>query len=387
MAKKPTADKAVIEKPEVAEIEDAVVLEEAKQSNPGEHVQPDDDKSAELKDDEAPEPAKADAVKRVALVPLFIGGLTAGAIGFAAALFVTGDFGPFRPDSTATDRLAAENTRLKAELATLEAEFSGHVAQFSELPTGAQLDNLSDRQINTAGLVEAQTAAISDLAGRVADIENRPIPMVGATAEAVATYERELTAMRQMFATELARIESAQQESTSRQVDAAIQSEVAALKLALAGIQSAVESGVAYSVQVALFSDAGIEVPVILTAQSVAGVVTLAELQQLFPNAARAALDAAFREQADDGTVNKLTAFLRSQLGVRSLGPREGDGADAVLSRAEDALRNGNIDAAILEISALPEASKEKMANWVDIAQIRQAVITELSDFSATLGN
>ena len=69
------------------------------------------------------------------------------------------------------------------------------------------------------------------------------------------------------------------------------------------------------------------------------GVATLASLQASFPDYARAALATARREGASGEAEGGFTAFLRNQLDVRSVAPKDGDSADAVLSRAEAAFK------------------------------------------------
>jgi hypothetical protein len=100
-------------------------------------------------------------------------------------------------------------------------------------------------------------------------------------------------------------------------------------------------------------------------------VPTLTALADAFPDAARAALDAAIRAEAGEGAMDRFTAFMRVQTGARSLEPREGGDPDAVLSRAEAAVRAGDLPAALAELSALPEAGLSEMAGWTQAAETR----------------
>jgi hypothetical protein len=56
---------------------------------------------------------------------------------------------------------------------------------------------------------------------------------------------------------------------------------------------------------------------------------------------------------------------------ARSVIPREGDDPDAVLSRAEAAVKGGDIDVALTELEALPEVAQEAMADWTAKARLR----------------
>ena len=108
-------------------------------------------------------------------------------------------------------------------------------------------------------------------------------------------------------------------------------------------------------------------------------------LQESFVEAARDALVLSMRETAGDGIWSRLGAFLRSQTGARSLTPRAGTDPDAVLSRAEAALANGDLSAAITELDGLPEEGKARMSEWIALADRRLKALAALGDVSAAL--
>ena len=86
-----------------------------------------------------------------------------------------------------------------------------------------------------------------------------------------------------------------------------------------------------------------------------------------------------------EGWTDRLSAFLRSQSGARSLTPREGTDPDAVLSRAEAALRDGQIKAALAELAGLPPAGTEAMAPWIADATRRLGAEQAIADLSVAL--
>jgi hypothetical protein len=155
-------------------------------------------------------------------------------------------------------------------------------------------------------------------------------------------------------------------------------------KSALSQIVAAIDTGVAFDGPLTELEDAlGAAAPAGLAAVARDGVVTLSELQDSFPDAARAALAAA-RDAGEDGSaVSNFIGFLRQQFEVRSVEPREGDDVDAILSRAEAALRGGDIDSALAELGALPAIAAEKLADWRVRAEARAAAVAgaaELTD-------
>src|SRR5690606_16625940 len=106
---------------------------------------------------------------------------------------------------------------------------------------------------------------------------------------------------------------------------------------ALSRIETAMDSGAGYASAIADLRQLGITVPEPLIAAAETGVPTQPALEARFPEAARAALAAA-RSADAGGEGGGFGAFLKTQLGARSLEPREGTDPDAILSRAEAAL-------------------------------------------------
>lgn len=157
-----------------------------------------------------------------------------------------------------------------------------------------------------------------------------------------------------------------------------------AARAAMGRMVAALETGAPFATAVQDLTAAGQAVPAIL-ADNAAGVPTLAALQDSFPDAARAALEAALTAGMGDSATERITTFLRTQVGIRSLEPREGTDPDAVLSRAEAALDAGDLDTALSEISALPEAGQAAMAGWLAQANLRRDALAALATLSATV--
>ncbi len=123
--------------------------------------------------------------------------------------------------------------------------------------------------------------------------------------------------------------------------------------------------------------------PEIVSAHAETGLPTLASLTETFPEAARAALEAALRAQSGGGLADGFWSFLRIQTGARSLTPQDGDDADAVLSRAEAALRAGDLAAALAELAALPSEAQTALAPWVAEAEDHRAAAAAIAALAA----
>ncbi len=94
-------------------------------------------------------------------------------------------------------------------------------------------------------------------------------------------------------------------------------------------------------------------------------------LNDMLVAGARAALEAALRANMGESWTDRVSSFLRSQTGLRSLTPREGDDPDAILSRAEAALAQGNVAQTLTELEVLPPAAKPPLEDWTAQAKLR----------------
>jgi hypothetical protein len=313
------------------------------------------------------EPARSTGV----LGPL-LGGALAAAAGFGLAHFNV--FGLAAPDQSA--EITALGQRLDAAEAALEDGQTG-------LQQG--LDGLAGR---VATLESAPGANVEDLDQRLAALEARPVGEGASTAAVeakLAELEQRLAAIPEgRVATAevdaaLARLAEVEAEAQARAAEAAALAEAAAQAQALEVLAAAVATGGAFEAELAAVSNADLQAAL---ASHVAGVVSLAELQADFPDAARAALQVARANDSEAGWGERLVDFLGAQTGARSLTPREGDDPDAILSRAEFALGEGRLSDALTELEALEPVVRVPLEGWMANAKDRVAVDAALAEAS-----
>ena len=155
---------------------------------------------------------------------------------------------------------------------------------------------------------------------------------------------------------------------------------------ALKNIWVAVESGVGFEDPLAeLAAVTDLEVAPSLVEIAPMGVVSLIVLQRQFPVAARTALKLARQEKGPEEGENRILAFLKAQLGVRSLRAKDGTSADAILSRALVAVDRGNLELALSEILELPNSSKVALQDWSKAAGRRLTTLTALQKLANAL--
>jgi hypothetical protein len=86
-----------------------------------------------------------------------------------------------------------------------------------------------------------------------------------------------------------------------------------------------------------------------------------------------------------DAGTGGVGGFLKRQLGARSVAPRDGSDPDAVLSRAEAAVRDGRVGAALTELETLPPEVQSAMEDWLAQARTRADAEQAVQDLSERL--
>ena len=163
-------------------------------------------------------------------------------------------------------------------------------------------------------------------------------------------------------------------------------SESAIMEAALDRIQALVESGLGYQTVLAELSrstDLSLSQAIVDNAKS--GVASLSFLQNEFPREARTALKKIRSEKVSFESEGAFWSFVKAQLGVRSLTPQEGVSADAVLSRAQAAVSDGDIAAALIQIKMLTDVGQAALKDWSLAAESRIRVLEELTKISDTV--
>lgn len=344
----------------------------------------------------APVAATAEALPpapRPRFAPLLLGGVLAGAFGFAGGYYldwVGNDnlddvTGSLETQSTQIEGLTIHTQALEAEIANLappEVDLSGIEGQITDL--GSRLDEAN--------------GTLSGLDDRLAAVEARPIFTGDASADeaaltaAIDQLRADLMSQQEenaVMAEDIAAMaDAAEARITQAEARADAAASTASAQAALSQLRIAIAGGTPFTAPLAEVADAyGIDVPEAVQSASETGVPTLAEIEAAYPAAARAALPLALQAIAGETSGERLTAFFRSQVGGRSLEPREGDDPDAILSRAGAAVATGDLSTAIAELQGLPEPALAAMSDWTGLAESRMATLEALDGLSTALGN
>jgi hypothetical protein len=314
--------------------------------------------------------------------PLFLGGVATSALGFGGALFLAKTYPQvigIAVNPGVDQRLSDHDKRL--------TDLAGALAALPAPGNDPQTDNALEAAI--ADQKSANAKDVADLTKRLSGLETQLAALTARqdSLEASAPADGVASTAAINAATEAAtsRANAAEEEAARAKAEAEAILKKSVQREALGELQSGFENGAALNGALSKLADTGISIPDDLASQA-QGVPTLAALRRIFPAAARDALAASLAETAGGGVISRMTAFLRSQIGARSLTPRAGDDPDAVLSRAEAALGAGDLAVALSEIAALPDAGKARLAEWTGLAARRLAAGAAIASLAAEMG-
>lgn len=321
-----------------------------------------------------------------AFFAMVLGGAVAAGAGFGLARLMPDLLAP-APDSTLADTVAAQAQELAAlreQLAALPAkpapdpDLVARVAAL-EAATAPDLPALETR----LAAVETAVAALPAAGGSTTALDPALVADLAALKQQVAALGAGGTIPADVIAAAASaeeRLQQAEARAAALAEQATATAAAARRLAALDRIAAAFDSGAPFT---AAAADLGADLPPALADHAQTGLPTLPELQASFDDAARAALEDALRANMGESWTDRVSNFLRSQTGLRSLTPREGNDPDAVLSRAEAALTEGRLSDALAELAAMPEAGKPALAGWIAEATVRTAAEEALSQLLA----
>jgi hypothetical protein len=272
--------------------------------------------------------------------------------------------------ATLKDALAATDGQdIEARIASLETQVQGLNAELAAVGERLSL------QITENGATLSEEAA-SKLSGYQAVLEGLKAQIVDLAAKNGALSQK----VEEAATASARRVEEAEQEASTKVADTAT-------KKNLTDIAAALDSGSPFAASLTALADvSGAEIPAGLAAVAENGTASWTTLRNGFSDAAHSALRADIQAKANDGSISKLGAFFKTQVGTRSLERKDGPETDAILSRIEDDLVNRRLNKALNEANSLPEAAKSAMSDWIANLSALATAKADLKDLSAALG-
>ncbi len=330
--------------------------------------------------DQTPEKIIERVERRGGFIPMLLGGVAAAGIGFGMARYVLPDDFPF-PKPGQTD-LAATLDSAVAEAKSADLVLAGRIEKLEAGPdlTGviAAADAAKTAADAAAAKADALATRLDGLAQDMAALASQPAT-AGANPAAVAAYEAELAKLQAAMAEQRASLEALVGEATAERAAAQMTEQQALVRNSITRITIALENGGPFAAELENLRASGIDVPGPLADRAETGVPTLAALREAYPEPAREALAVARAGDTEGGFESLVTSLL----GARSLEPRAGDDPDAILSRAEAALRDGRMAEAVAEVESLPDIAKAEMSGWLQQATERATALAALDTLAA----
>lgn len=284
------------------------------------------------------------------------GAIAAGIFGGLVALAGAGSmqYAGYLPSlgaaPTAPAQPSAGTAAIEAELATLKSS----IAALAARPAGATADTsaLEARlaALETAG-PGAPAAAPVDLApveARIAALEGQLTQLEGSVAGA----DEKQQSIQTNLIDRLQKVETDVNDTTHRNA--------VARAIAASGLKAAIDRGGSFVSELETFAGVAADEPAVagLTPYAQTGVPTRAALIASFPDAANAVLAVVNKPDPNEGVVDRLWSSALSLVKVRPVGHVEGDTPEAFIARAEEALKGGDLDAALAEWNRLPEEGR-----------------------------
>lgn len=321
-----------------------------------------DQKSEPLYEPFVPPPAPL-PVQKSPIGPMVLGGAVCAVLGFGAAV-LTQQNSPLWPQDPTVAQLAVKTdtalTDMQAKIADVAARPSGDVMQ-------SDLTSVREAVAKLSGFEQS----IADLSDRVSALEQATIE-AAIPDDLIAKYRSEVESISALLESQRGELNAFMQDAKAKADQAA---EIAKNTLAggaLDRIATALDTGSEFAQAMQDYEQAiGAAAPDALASIAADGVMTLQVLSQEYADVARAALAAARAEMDQGQGMAKVTNFLKNQFNARSVVPKSGDDPDAILSRAEQSLRDGDLAAAMDEISKLGPEAQAKMSDWIAAAQAR----------------
>lgn len=257
-------------------------------------------------------------------------------------------------------------------LARLDSALQGQVAELSDMRDQLTAGTNSEATEQAAAQIDVYQSQLEGLRGELGSVSDAVASLRNRIDEVASTADRSIQTAQEQ-------VEQIQAESQTALSAAAIEADVALIRAAMAAGQPFAEPAAR------LADDPGVTLPEGLTAASETGAPTLLTLQERFPDAAHDAIRASIAASGEGGLLARSRAFVEAQVATRSLTPQEGDDPDAVLSRMEEDLRNGELSAALSEAEALPSEARAAMQGWLDDAELRAKAASGLAQLQSSL--
>ncbi|MEM6676382.1 MAG: hypothetical protein AAF675_00765 [Pseudomonadota bacterium] len=295
--------------------------------------------------------------------------------GYGDAINVLGD---------AVGVMAKRVSLIEDEVAALTERFAALEAGAGTGAGAAVAAGLAER-VDALETAEPEVTApqLAELGARIATIEARPevatAAQLGETIARIAAIEAGLQEAAD-------RAELAKAELVAAKAEAKRKADGLRLRAGAEALKVRLRQGDTFAVVLDDLAALTGQAPPEALSAAAEGLVSLADLDATFPDAAQAALRVDAAESAEETTSGQLLGWLSSQVIVQPTQAREGTDVAAYVSRIGAALREGKSSTALMEAEAMPDYAKTAMGRWLDDLRARVEAETALTAWLGELG-
>jgi hypothetical protein len=184
----------------------------------------------------------------------------------------------------------------------------------------------------------------------------------------------------------IAKLETALPDLANAVEEGSATMQTGAAAIAFANLRAAVDAGHPYTPELNALTALAPKLGDLGVLQSRAdrGIPTVQALAASLTQPAQASAQTA-QGAADKSFIDSVIASAKSAVQIKRVDAGGAGGADAALSRAEQSLRQGDLAAAVKEVEALPDTSRQALAPWLETAHARLAADETLARIEATL--
>jgi len=325
--------------------------------------------------------------KSSGVLQLVVAGFVCAGFGFGAAILSqpSNPIWPIHPDMAqfrdeTTGQIIGIDTRLNA--------LEGRVTDVDERAVGDVFQSDLDE------LTNGYDQRFLEIASQLENFDKRLAALEKSTIESaipdelVAQYQDEVKRLKETLEAQRESLQKFMSETAEATNKVTQRAKDTVARGILAQIRAAIDAGGPFDTAIKEFDEqVGHALPNQLRSLAQEGVQTYQELRDSFAEAARSALNAARDELNESEGFMGIGNYLRQQFQARSVTPKMGDDADAVLSRVEQELRENDLTGALNELDALPDAARDQMQPWIDQARERQDALEQLDILSQEIGN
>lgn len=320
-------------------------------------------------------------------------GIFSVAIGFGAAIGLY-KYGilitPASPDEAQINidtRISKQNEQFlefEKKVSSVQSQLELLILRAGADNTVAKIELLGEEIIQFTTELEKVNLQLANLSKRTDDLEKRPV-LQAVPEDIIEKHGKELEALQATLTQQREQVQAVMQEAEAKEAIAKQAAREARIFSAVSRLSTSVKNGSNYADALVDFEAASaLKAPDVLHRYAETGFVTKEQLSEQFPIVARLAVNSA-RSEGKDAQGKTFADYLKTQLKARSVVPREGMSADAILSRAEAAVKDDRLTDALSELEALDLTARNQMNNWVSKAEERLAAVAYLDTIMAQI--